>query len=154
MSLPDEGRYHSNLVHNVYQFRMASPWLLYPTHCTTSISCLALYAFCVFRCVHCIRGFHCLDLDFVNTAYATEATEIHTIVSISSFGVTFRWWFLRFGRYRFSNPHTAQHSVISVYTRRNKHRLACVRLLSICHPASNRNLDTSGHSECFIAADC
>ena len=84
------GRDRSNLVHNVYQFRMASPWLLYPTHCTTSISCLALYAFCVFRCVHCIRGFHCLDLDFVNTAYATEATEIHTIVSISSFGVTFR----------------------------------------------------------------
>ena len=62
----------------------------FPTHCTTSISSSALYSFCVFRFLHCIRGFHCLDLDFVNTAYATEATKVHTVVTISSFAVNFR----------------------------------------------------------------
>ena len=40
----------------------------FPTHCTTSISSSALYSFCVFRFLHCIRGFHCLDLDFVSTS--------------------------------------------------------------------------------------
>ena len=62
----------------------------FPTHCTTSISSEALCSFRVFRFLHCIRGFHCLDLDFVNTAYATEATKVHTVVTISSFAVNFR----------------------------------------------------------------
>ena len=40
----------------------------FPTHCTTSISSEALCSFRVFRFLHCIRGFHCLDLDFVSTS--------------------------------------------------------------------------------------
>ena len=32
----------------------------FPTHCTTSISSSALYSFCVFRFLHCIRGFSLL----------------------------------------------------------------------------------------------
>ena len=41
----------------------------------------ALCSFCVFRFYYCIRGFHCLDLDFVSTAYATGAFKVHTIVA-------------------------------------------------------------------------